>query len=41
MNMRYTPTLQFKYDEVAEKVEHLENIFREIADERDHGEGNS
>lgn len=41
MNLRYTPALQFKFDEVAEKVEHLEDIFREIADEREHGGGNS
>jgi ribosome-binding factor A len=41
LNMRYTPTLQFRYDEVAEKVEHLDALFQEIAEERDHGEENS
>jgi ribosome-binding factor A len=41
LNMRYTPALQFRYDEIAEKVEHLENIFQEIASERDCGEENS
>lgn len=41
LNMRYTPTLQFKYDEVSEKVEHLDAIFQEIAEERDRGEENS
>ena len=41
LNMRYTPTLQFRYDEVSEKVEHLDAIFQEIAEERDRGEENS
>jgi ribosome-binding factor A len=41
MNMRYTPTLQFRHDEIAEKVEHLDSIFQEIAEERGHGDGNS
>lgn len=41
LNMRYTPALQFRYDEIAEKVEHLDNIFQEIAKERDSGEENS
>ncbi len=34
LNMRYTPALQFRYDTVVEKVEHIESIFREIAKER-------
>lgn len=41
LNMRYTPALQFRYDEIAEKVEHLESIFQEIESERDCGEENS
>ena len=41
LNMRYTPTLQFRYDEVAEKVEHMDALFQEIAEERDRGEENS
>ena len=41
LNMRYTPNLLFKYDEIAEKVEHIENIFQEIANEGKHGEENS
>lgn len=41
LNMRYTPNLQFRYDEVGEKVQHLDSIFQEIAKERDTGEENS
>lgn len=35
LNLRYTPALQFRYDETAQKVEELEQIFHEIAKERD------
>jgi len=41
LNMRYTPSLQFRFDEIAEKVEHIENIFQEIANEGKTGEENS
>lgn len=41
LNMRYTPNLQFRYDEIAEKVEHIESIFQEIAKEGPQGEENS
>lgn len=34
LNMRYTPDLQFRYDETAEKVAEVESLFREIEDER-------
>ncbi len=34
LNLRYTPALQFRYDETAEKVEELEKLFQEIASER-------
>ncbi len=34
LNLRYTPALQFFYDETAEKVEEVERIFREIAAEK-------
>lgn len=41
LNLRYTPNLQFRYDEIAEKVEHIENIFQDIANEGQRGEENS
>jgi len=34
LNLRFTPALQFRYDETSEKVEELNIIFQEIADER-------
>ncbi|WP_136805523.1 30S ribosome-binding factor RbfA [Desulfosediminicola flagellatus] len=34
LNMRYTPDLQFRYDETADKVAHVESIFQEIENER-------
>lgn len=34
LNMRFTPELQFLYDDKAEKVRDLEDIFQEIAEER-------
>ena len=40
LNLRYTPALQFFYDETVEKVEEVEKLFREIAlenkDNEDH-----
>lgn len=41
LNMRYTPSLQFRFDEISEKVEHLDSIFQEIANERKTGGENS
>jgi len=38
LNLRYTPALQFYYDETAEKVEEVEELFREIAREREANE---
>ncbi len=34
LNLKYTPALQFRYDETAKKVEEIEKIFQEIANER-------
>lgn len=34
LNLRFTPALQFKYDETAAKVEELDSIFQEISNER-------
>ncbi|PIE73221.1 MAG: ribosome-binding factor A [Deltaproteobacteria bacterium] len=34
LNLKFTPQLQFFYDDTADKVAELEAIFREIADER-------
>ena len=34
LNLRFTPVLQFRYDETAQKVEELDTIFQEIANER-------
>ncbi|MGB3212243.1 MAG: 30S ribosome-binding factor RbfA [Desulforhopalus sp.] len=35
LNLRFTPALQFRYDNVGEKVAELDEIFQEIANERD------
>lgn len=35
LNLRFTPALQFRYDDVADKVAELDEIFQEIANERD------
>lgn len=37
INLRYTPALQFRYDETADKVAHIESIFQEIHNERKAG----
>lgn len=34
LNLRFTPALLFKYDNVVEKVAELDEIFQEIANER-------
>lgn len=34
LNLRYTPALQFRYDETADKVAQMESIFQEIENER-------
>ncbi len=41
LNLRFTPALIFRYDNVVEKVAELEEIFQEIANERKTGEDNS
>lgn len=35
LNLRFTPDLHFRYDDVVEKVSLLEEIFQEIANERE------
>lgn len=34
LNLRYTPDLQFRYDDTADKVAQVESLFREIEHER-------
>ena len=34
LNLRFTPALMFRYDNVMEKVAELDEIFQEIANER-------
>ena len=34
LNLRFTPELHFRYDDVVEKVAELEEIFQEIVNER-------
>ncbi|PHR30110.1 MAG: ribosome-binding factor A [Desulfotalea sp.] len=41
LNLRFTPAIQFHYDNVAEKVAELEEIFKEIADERNNSQDRS
>ena len=41
LNMRYTPDLQFRFDETAEKVKEIETLLQEIAGEKDENENNS
>lgn len=41
LNLRFTPALQFHYDDVAEKVAELDEIFKEIADERNTSQDDS
>lgn len=39
LNLRYTPDLQFRYDDTADKVAQVESLFQEIENERkDRGE---
>jgi ribosome-binding factor A len=35
LNLRFTPDLHFRYDNIVEKVSELEEIFQEIANERE------
>jgi ribosome-binding factor A len=35
LNLRFTPDLHFRYDDVVEKVSLLDEIFQEIANERE------
>lgn len=37
LNLRFTPALKFQYDDVADKVAELDDIFLEIANERRSG----
>jgi ribosome-binding factor A len=41
LNLRFTPALQFRYDNVVEKVAELDQIFQEIANERKSPEDDS
>jgi len=41
LNLRFTPALVFKYDTVVEKVAELDEIFQEIANERESREDDS
>ena len=41
LNMKFTPDLQFRYDETADKVAEIESIFQEIANERKSGGDNT
>lgn len=34
LNLRYTPELQFRYDDTVEKVAQVESLFQEIENER-------
>lgn len=34
LNLRYTPDLQFRYDDTADKVAQVESLFQEIENER-------
>ncbi len=35
LNLRFTPALDFRYDDIADKVAELEDLFQEIAHERE------
>ncbi len=41
LNLRFTPALSFRYDNVVEKVAELDEIFQEIANERESKEDDS
>jgi len=41
LNLRFTPVLQFSYDDVAEKVAELDKIFDQIEKERKSGDKDS
>ncbi|SDO40222.1 30S ribosome-binding factor RbfA [Desulforhopalus singaporensis] len=41
LNLRFTPKLQFRYDNTADKVAELEEIFAQIKNERESGENGS
>jgi ribosome-binding factor A len=41
LNLRFTPELQFRYDDSVEKVAELEEIFQDIANERESRKDNS
>lgn len=41
LNLRFTPALQFRHDDAADKVAELDEIFRQIANERVPGKDDS
>lgn len=41
LNLRFTPTLEFRYDDIADKVAELDEIFEQIANERESGKDGS
>lgn len=41
LNLRHTPALRFEYDKKADKVEELEQLFAEIASERNRDDHDS
>jgi ribosome-binding factor A len=41
LNLRFTPALEFRYDNIADKVAELDDIFQEIAHERNTRTDNS
>jgi ribosome-binding factor A len=41
LNLRFTPAIIFRYDDVVEKVAELEEIFQDIANERKSGADDS
>jgi ribosome-binding factor A len=41
LNLRFTPALMFKHDDIADKVAELDEIFQDIANEREDRKDNS
>ncbi|MCP3889636.1 MAG: 30S ribosome-binding factor RbfA [Desulfobulbaceae bacterium] len=41
LNLRFTPALEFRYDNIADKVAELDEIFQEIANERESNKDDS
>jgi ribosome-binding factor A len=38
LNLRYTPELFFYYDDLNEEIDRIDNLFRQIDEERKHEE---